>query len=69
MPMNRSALFGASDLITDVHGDGITPIGFNRWTRKLPVDKDDTSVDSIRGFVATRDIEIVRRAPAAYSDC
>ena len=68
MPMNRSALFGARDLVTYIHGDGITPVSFDGWTGKLPVNKDRASVYSIGGDVATSDVEVVRRALAACSD-
>lgn len=69
MPMYRSAVFGARDFVTYIHGDSIAPIGFNHWTRELIVDKNDTSIYSIGRDKATSDVEVVRWALAACRDC
>ncbi len=69
MPMYRSAVFGACDFVTDVHGNSIAPISFDRWTRECPIDKSDISRYSIRRDLATSDVEIVRGTLTACRNC
>lgn len=65
VPVERSTILGARDVITYVDGDGITPIGFDSWTGECTVNKQGASIHSIGRDNTTGDIEIVRGTLAA----
>ena len=68
MPMKRSTFFGARDLVTNIDGDSIAPIGFDGWTGECTVDEQSASIHSIWRDYTTRNIEIVRGTIASCTD-
>ena len=68
MPMKRSTFFGARDLVTNVDGDSIAPIGFDGRTGECTIDKQSASIHSIRRNYTTGDIEVVRGTIATCKD-
>ena len=68
MPMKRSAFFRARNLVTNIDGDSVAPIGFDGWTGEGTVDKQSASIHSIRRDYTTGDIEVVCGTLAACKD-
>ena len=68
MPMERSTFFGARNLVTNINGDSIAPIGFDGWTGECTVDKQSASIHSIRRDYTTGDIEVVCGTIASCRD-
>lgn len=59
MPMKRRALHRTSNLVDHGNLDGIAPISLDRRSRKLSVDQDHISLDTIRSHDAALKNEVV----------
>ena len=68
VPVKCSTFFGTRDLVTNIDGDSIAPIGFDGWTGECTVDEQSASIYSIWGDYTTGDIEVVRGTIATCED-
>lgn len=62
--MQCGTFFRANNVVADIHGDGITPVGFDRWTRERSVNEEGAFVHSIWSNGTSGDVEVVRGASA-----
>lgn len=57
--MERGSFFGTGDGVVDCDGDGVTPVGFDCWSRKLAVDEEYVFFVAVWCYSASRDREVV----------
>lgn len=61
MPVNSCAfrLLGANDVVLDFDLNHVSPVSLDGRTRKLAIDKQNRTLDTIRGNFATANFEVV----------
>ena len=59
--MQGGAFFRPGDLVAHIDRDGVSPIGFDSWSREGSVDEESTFVHPIRSNDSSSDVKIVSR--------
>ena len=59
MPMQSSAFFRPSDVITNINRNSVSPIGFDEWSREGSVDEKSTFIYAVRSDYSTSNVEVV----------